>query len=339
LKTKKSATSMLAKLMLIFVLVAAFSVPGLSLGKAGENNALAATNSFSICPSNTRVAVNGVNANCAAYNINGNNYVKLRDVACLVNGTDASFNVGWNANKNCINLITNCNYNKIGGELSGTPSKTATAKCTTSKINVNGRTVDLKAYNVNCCNYFKLRDLAKALGFNVACTNTGKVVITCNGSGSNQNTTGSNTSTGTNTNTNTGNTNSTGSTINEQNASQAELVLYYTNQERAKAGLSKLGTMTALDAAAQVRAKEIVSQFAHTRPNGSSCFTVLSGISYSSAGENIAMGQPDAKSVVTAWMNSPGHRANILNAKFTKLGVGVYKVNGTMYWSQEFIGN
>jgi uncharacterized protein YkwD len=83
-----------------------------------------------------------------------------------------------------------------------------------------------------------------------------------------------------------------------------------------------------------------VSTFSHTRPDGTTCFTALKqfGVSYSTAGENIAYGQPDAQSVVTGWMNSAGHRANILNGSFKQTGIGVYKVNGTYYWTQEFIG-
>ena len=57
------------------------------------------------------------------------------------------------------------------------------------------------------------------------------------------------------------------------------------------------------------------------------------------AGENIAMGQPTAASVMNAWMNSPGHKANILSVNFTEIGVGVAKdASGTIYWTQQFIG-
>ena len=84
---------------------------------------------------------------------------------------------------------------------------------------------------------------------------------------------------------------------------------------------------------------EVAKVFSHTRPNGSSCFTVLGeyGVSYRSAGENIASGQTTPAEVVNAWMNSEGHRANILGESFTSLGVGVYK-NGSSYtWVQLFI--
>lgn len=118
----------------------------------------------------------------------------------------------------------------------------------------------------------------------------------------------------------------------------ASQVLQLINQERAKAGLSALTTNSTLKAAADKRAQEIVQSFSHTRPNGSSFSSVLKdyGISYRAAGENIAYGQKTPQEVVTAWMNSPGHRANIMNANFGKVGIGVYQKNGVVYWSQEF---
>ena len=140
----------------------------------------------------------------------------------------------------------------------------------------------------------------------------------------------------TTTTTNTATTTST--STNSTTSSYANEVLKLVNAERAKAGLSAFTTNTSLTAAANKRAVEIKTSFSHTRPNGSGFQTVLGdySISYRAAGENIAYGQKTPQAVVTAWMNSPGHRANILNANFSKLGVGVYQSNGTVYWTQEF---
>lgn len=120
--------------------------------------------------------------------------------------------------------------------------------------------------------------------------------------------------------------------------SYADQVLQLVNQERAKAGLSALTTNATLAAAANHRAKETVQSFSHTRPNGSSFSTVFGeyGISYMRSGENIAYGQKTPQEVVTGWMNSPGHRANIMNGSFNKIGIGVYQQNGVIYWSQLF---
>ena len=121
-------------------------------------------------------------------------------------------------------------------------------------------------------------------------------------------------------------------------SSYANAVLNLVNKYRKQNGLASVKLDSALSGAASTRAKEIISSFSHTRPNGSSCFTVLSenGISYNGAGENIAYGQSSPDEVMTAWMNSAGHRANILNASFTRLGVGVYESGGTLYWAQLF---
>ncbi len=111
------------------------------------------------------------------------------------------------------------------------------------------------------------------------------------------------------------------------------------NVERAKEGLAPLTIDTKVQAAAQVRAKECEQLFSHTRPNGTSFSTALKeqNVSYRSAGENIAWGQKTPQEVVTAWMNSSGHRANIMNANFTTIGVGYYEnARGTDYWCQLF---
>ncbi len=104
------------------------------------------------------------------------------------------------------------------------------------------------------------------------------------------------------------------------------------NAERAKYGLSSLTVSGELTRAACVRASEIVRQFSHTRPDGSSCFTV-SGAAY---GENIARGQSSADRVMAAWMSSEGHRANILRESYGSIGVCALKVNGVIYWVQLF---
>ena len=122
------------------------------------------------------------------------------------------------------------------------------------------------------------------------------------------------------------------------NSSYAAQVVSLVNAERAKQGLSALTIDTKVQQAAQTRAGELKTSFAHTRPSGASCFTALTeaGVSYSRAGENIAYGQSTPEAVVQAWMNSSGHRANILSSSFTTIGVGYTVVNGTAYWAQLF---
>lgn len=125
---------------------------------------------------------------------------------------------------------------------------------------------------------------------------------------------------------------------NSENLSYAEQVVKLVNVERAKAGLHALTIDANVTAAANIRAKEIVTSFSHTRPDGRKFSTVLTdnGIRYTGAGENIAWGQRSPEEVVSAWMNSEGHRANILNAKYTKIGVGYLNASGRNYWVQLF---
>ena len=115
-----------------------------------------------------------------------------------------------------------------------------------------------------------------------------------------------------------------GTTDSEENLTFAEQVVALVNEERTKAGLSALTLDENIASAALIRSKEIETSFSHTRPDGRGFGTVLTdnGITYRGAGENIAWGQKTPEAVMTAWMNSAGHRANILDPNFKKIGVG-----------------
>ena len=115
-------------------------------------------------------------------------------------------------------------------------------------------------------------------------------------------------------------------------------VLRLVNAERAAKGLTALGSTGALNAAAQKRAAELAVRFSHTRPGGRKCFTVLDdyGVVSVHRGENIAMGYTSPADAVNGWMNSSGHRGNILG-DFSHLGVGIHVKNGRVYWEQLFI--
>ena len=144
-----------------------------------------------------------------------------------------------------------------------------------------------------------------------------------------------------------GNTNSSnGSNNSGTNTTENNLHPYVTevirlvNEERAKAGVAAVVFDAKVQAAAEVRVKELEQSPTHTRPDGSSCFTALEdqGIAYVSAGENIAGGYKTPQEVMEGWMNSTGHRENILRAKYTRIGVGYYQdASGTTYWTQMFL--
>ena len=118
-------------------------------------------------------------------------------------------------------------------------------------------------------------------------------------------------------------------------ADEEKEVIRLVNNERAKAGIALLEMDISLMQSCNIRAEELTIRFSHERPNGESCFSVITFESKAS-GENIACGQPDANSVMTSWMNSEGHRNNILNPNFTHIGVGYMLKNNTAYWVQLF---
>lgn len=119
----------------------------------------------------------------------------------------------------------------------------------------------------------------------------------------------------------------------------ASQVVSLVNQERAKAGLPSLSSDRALSAMALDKAKDmyINNYFAHNSPQYGSPFDMMKsyGIYFTYAGENIAKGQRSPQEVMNAWMNSPGHRQNIMNPNYTRIGTACF--NGE--WVQEFIAN
>ena len=118
-----------------------------------------------------------------------------------------------------------------------------------------------------------------------------------------------------------------------QNYTYASQVITLLNEQRVNNGLSPLTADSTLTAAAMQRAAETVIYFSHTRPNGSRCFTAFDG---GWRGENIAAGQADPDEVITGWMNSTGHRENILKANYTSVGVGCFNYKGINFWVQCF---
>ncbi|NRD78247.1 SCP-like extracellular protein [Bacillus sp. BRMEA1] len=117
-------------------------------------------------------------------------------------------------------------------------------------------------------------------------------------------------------------------------------VINLTNAQRSQNGLPALKADSQLSSVAQRKAIDMQQNhyFSHTSPTYGSPFDMMRdfGVTYRSAGENIAQGQRTPQEVVTAWMNSPGHRANILNRNYTNIGVG-FEATGK-HWSQMFIG-
>ena len=121
-------------------------------------------------------------------------------------------------------------------------------------------------------------------------------------------------------------------------ADKSSSVLDLVNQERKAAGLKNVTLSNDLNRVAELRAAEIAEKWSHTRPNGEEWKTAFgdAGVSASYRGENLAKGQYSADKVVEDWMDSDGHRSNILNKKFTKMGVASVVIDGVTYWVQVF---
>lgn len=126
-------------------------------------------------------------------------------------------------------------------------------------------------------------------------------------------------------------------------SSMASQVVNLVNSERTAQGLTALQKDSRLAAVAQQKAEDMAKNqyFSHTSPTYGSAFDMLkaAGYSYKTAGENIAMGQKSAASVMDGWMHSSGHRANILHTSYEKIGVGyAVSADGMPYWVQIFAG-
>ncbi len=126
-------------------------------------------------------------------------------------------------------------------------------------------------------------------------------------------------------------------------SSMTSQVVNLVNSERAAQGLTALQKDSRLAALAQQKAEDMAKNqyFSHTSPTYGSAFDMLkaAGYSYKTAGENIAMGQKSAASVMDGWMHSSGHRANILHTSYEKIGVGyAVSADGMPYWVQIFAG-
>ena len=143
--------------------------PSANVSMAGRNinNGLAFVEILAK-PSSSSIIIDNEKVLFDAYNIDNNNYFKLRDIAMALNKCNKKFNVEWNADKNAIILITDSEYVPVGGELTvQNTSYNIKASLSKSDIFVNGERAELKAYTIGNNNYFKLRDIANYIGFEV----------------------------------------------------------------------------------------------------------------------------------------------------------------------------
>jgi hypothetical protein len=141
-------------------------------------------------PTASTVLVNGAAVPFDAYNIDDNNYFKLRDLAYILSGTEKQFEVTWDGAANAITLTSGSSYTAVGGEMAGRSAVEGAASsghwaatATTSKIRLDGRAVAFTAYNIGGNNYFKLRDLGAAFDFGVDWDGAQNTVVVDTGKG------------------------------------------------------------------------------------------------------------------------------------------------------------
>lgn len=142
---------------------------------AGEENAALGTDlpqarasAIRVVPSTHNVQVNGEPVNPQAYNIDGYNYFKLRDVAYLLSGTTVSFDVTWDSAQNAVNLVSGQSYTAVGGELTVASASALRVQESTAKVLLDGSGISIKGYNINGNNYYKIADVSSAMGFTAA---------------------------------------------------------------------------------------------------------------------------------------------------------------------------
>lgn len=124
-----------------------------------------------------KVTIDGKAVSLAAYEIGGNNYFKLRDLAQALSGTAAQFEVAWNGAEQRIDLTDGASYTPVGGELAALPAGSRPAALTEASVYLGGKALDLTAYEIGGNNYFKLRDLGAALDFGVQWDSASQTVV------------------------------------------------------------------------------------------------------------------------------------------------------------------
>lgn len=127
-------------------------------------------------PTNAGIVIDGVEHNFDAYNVEGNNYFKLRDIAYAINGSSKQFEVTWNDAARAIDIIPGQGYTAVGGEMSLGDTMSYEALLSDAQILMNGEEIRLTAYNIKGNNYFKLRDLGEVIDFAVEWDGAARVI-------------------------------------------------------------------------------------------------------------------------------------------------------------------
>ena len=150
---------------LALALVFAFFAPAAAAAQSDTYPAIATNNTIVV--SNSADAPDAHVVTPAVYKIDGYNYFKLRDLAMLLNGSARQFAVEYDEGTKSVSITSGRSYMAIGGELSGAAAETAEAIISNNTVSIDGELVDFTVYKIDGANYFRLRDLGKALDFHV----------------------------------------------------------------------------------------------------------------------------------------------------------------------------
>ena len=270
----------------------------------------------------SKISIDENQASLKTYNIGGYNYVKLRDIAWLLNGSTKQFDVAWDNNKKSINLLSNAPYTD-SKPVEESATLSAKGIISSASLYKDGQKIKMNSYVVESRTYFKLNELCQILDINLDWDEQNKLIV-ISSSVTNEFKSGLQ---------------NEGSIVSYKND-----VIELVNEKRASAGLDKLSLNKSLDEIAQFRAQDMFKNnyFSHNSPNYGTFGDLADDFGYreSTMGENIAKGQCTPQEVVEDWINSSGHKANILRDKYEDIGIGIVEYQpGKFIWVQVFSGN
>lgn len=271
-------------------------------------------------PTKEKVTLDGKQVNFTAFNIEGNNYFMLRDIAYLLKNTKAEFEVAWDQEKCAINLQTGKAYSgtDIDFEKKASHIKEIGNR-SRAKIYKNGKELELLGYTIKANTYFKLRDLGEELGFSVEWDPKNQVVEIMSDIGKRE------IKKEELEETNAEKEKKIKPTSERQKQEMREEMLILINEARKKEGLAPLRLNNELIEMSEFKAKDMkkLDKLSHEGSYGSfKDLLSLYNIQYQMSGENVLFRGRSVQDMFDLWWNSPGHRANIMNPKYRQVGIG-----------------
>ena len=283
----------------------------------------------------SKLDIDGKSIALKTYNISGHNYVKLIDMAWLLNKSPKQFDVAWDSEKKAINIKSSASYSGAK-PLAENTLVGAKGELSSFALYKDNNRVKLTAYVIDGRTYFKLRELCMLMDISLVWDSANKLVV-INSKKTFVEETGMSQL---NFSSEYGEFQS-GTVVNATLDSYKDQVISLVNKKRASLGLEKLSSSTKLEEIAQFRAQDMFEDnyFSHTSPTYGDFSSVAKDLGYTavSMGENIAKGQSSPSEVVDDWMNSSGHRANILRDNYEDIGIGIVEYQpGRFIWVQLF---